>query len=152
MIYVYQYYTILFPYLWDETNLQLEWARHQSRAALDSPFYRWGGCTTRSSKLIVTICNALHTVFARKIRLSNFRQGKCILTNFLSLFDSNIRHVRQEAIQFIICHKMAAAGDRSTTLSPCSSFFLPYAGRCSQPKGGFRSFSFSAARQWFQYT
>ena len=28
-------------------------------------------------------------------------------------------------------------------------FFLPYARRCSQSKGGLHSFSFSAAQQWF---
>ena len=64
-----------------------------------------------------------------------------ILTNFLSHefppFDSNIRHVRQEAIQFTICHKMDV-WDRSMR-SQRRRFlpvvvFLSYAHRCSQSK------------------
>ena len=37
----------------------------------------------------------------------------------------------------------------TTTFSPCGSFFFPTHVGVVNLKGGFRSFSFSAARQWF---
>ena len=66
---------------------------------------------------MVIIIIKIYSIFARKNFSSNFRQGKVFIqvysnpdeysVSLILPFDSNIRHVRQEAIQFTICIKMA---------------------------------------------